>query len=390
MSLDEVKEWLYACSTCGTCRDFLKLCVPCCPPLEMFQLESYSPSGRLLLARGVKEEALTLADEDTRHRLYTCTGCRACEQQCGVYHHEHIFDTIQATRTEAITQGFLNPPYMLMVDGLKRNDNVFNKPKAERGAWAKGVKVKNATRDKADTLYHAGCMLSCDPELGGVPRSAVTLLQRAGVDVGIMDKEETCCGGRAYDIGYLGEFLKYAQHCIETYNAMGVSKVVTSCSDGYATFKTLYPKVNIKMKFEVLHLVEYLDQLIKGGKLRFGKAVHRKVTYHDPCRLGRHISPGIFEAPRDILRSIPGIELVEMERIKQNSWCCGAGSGVKEACPELATWTAMERLKEAMATGADALITACPWCERNFKDAIQESEAKIEVLDIAELAAQAI
>jgi len=390
MSLDEVKEWLYACSSCGTCKDVLNISLPCCPPGEMFQLESYYPSGRQYLARGVGQGTLTLSDEDTRHRIYTCTGCRSCEQQCGVYHHEHIFDIIQATRVEAINQGFLNPSHMVMIDGLRRNDNVFNKAKAERGAWAEGLGVKNAAQEKADVLYHVGCMLSCDPELQEVPRSAVALLKAAGVDVGVMGKEENCCGGRAYDIGYLGEFTKYAQHSMETYNAMGVSKVVTSCSDGYATFKSLYPKVEGKMNFEVLHMTEYLDQLVKEGKIKFGKQISRKVTYHDPCHLARHVSPSVYDPPRDILKSIPGIELVEMERIRENSWCCGAGSGVKEACPELALWTANERINEAIATGADTLVTACSWCEKNFKDAIQESKARIEVLDIVELAARAI
>ena len=390
MSLEEVKEWLYGCTRCGTCKGVLNLFVPCCPAGERYQLESYFPSGKLLIGRGISEGALTLEDDDTLQRIYACTGCRSCEQQCGVYHHEHIFETIQAIRTEAVTQGFLNPAYMVMVDGLRRNDNVFDKPKADRGAWAEGIGVKNATQDGVDVLYHAGCMLSSDPELHNVPRSAVSLLTAAGVDVGIMSKEEACCGGRAHEIGYLGEFSKYAQHCIETFNALGISKVVTSCSDGYSTFKTLYPKVDAKMSFSVLHMVEYLDQLVKEGNIEFGRELSRKVTYHDPCHLGRHVSPGVYQPPRDILASIPGIELLEMERIRENSWCCGAGGGVKESCPELALWTAKERINEAIATGADTLVTACPWCERNFRDAIQESGAEIEVLDIAELAAEAM
>ncbi len=390
MSLEEVKEWLYGCTRCGTCKEVLNISVPSCPAGERFKLESYFPSGKLFIGRAVLEGALTLADDDTLERIYACTGCRSCEQQCGVYHHEHIFESVQAIRTEAVTQGFLNPAYMIMVDGLRRDDNVFGKPKAERGAWAEGLELKDATREKVDVLYHAGCMLSFERELWEVPRSAVAVLKAAGVDVGVMGREESCCGGRAYEIGYLGEFTKYAQHSMETFNALGVSQVVTSCSDGYSTFKTLYPKVEGKMNFEVLHMVEYLDRLIKEGRIKFGKQLSKKVTYHDPCHLGRHVSPGVYEPPRDILKSLPGVELVEMERIRENSWCCGAGGGVKEACPELALWTAGERISEAIATGADTLVTACPWCERNFKDAVEESGAKLDILDIAELAAQAV
>jgi len=390
MGLDDVKEWLYGCTHCGTCKDVLEAFIPSCPAGERFQLESYFPSGKIFIARAVSEGILSLADDDIRDRIYACTGCRSCEQQCGVYHHQHIFEIVQAIREEAITQGFFNPAYMIMYYGLRKDDNVFGKPKAERGEWAKDLTVKYAAQGKVDVLYHAGCMLSFEPELWEVPKSVIDIMKAADVDVGIMGREEACCGGRAYEIGYIAEFTKYAQHCLETFNALGVNKVVTSCSDGYSTFKTLYPRVDIEPKFEVLHMVEYLDQLIKEGRIKFTREVPMKVTYHDPCHLGRYMSPGVYEPPRDVLKSIPGIELVEMERIRENAWCCGAGGGVKQANPEFALWTANERLKEAKATGATALVTSCSWCERNFKDAVKEYGVEIEVYDIAELARKAI
>jgi len=294
-------------------------------------------------------------------------------------------------RMEAVTRGNLNPAYMIMVDSLKRDDNVFGKPKAERGDWAKGMDIKNAAGDKVEVAYHAGCMLSFEPELWEVPRSAVGLLKAAGIDVGIMSAEESCCGGRAYEIGYLGEFTKYAEHFIDTFNSLGVRRVVTSCSDGYSTFRKLYPRVDKAMKFDVMHMVEYLDELIKEKKLKFTSKVPMKVTYHDPCHLGRHLGEdGIYDAPRNVLKSIPGIELAEMERNRENAWCCGAGAGVSQANPELALWTANERLKEAKATGATALATSCSWCERNFKDAVKEYGEDIEIYDISELAYRAL
>jgi len=391
MALDGVKEWLYGCTHCGTCKDVLNIFVPACPAGEMYQLESYFPSGKILIARGVSNGALDLSDDDIRERIYACTGCLSCEQQCGVYHQQHIFEIIQAVRTEAVTQGCLNPAYMVMIDGLKKDDNVFGKPKAERGEWAKDLDVKDARQENPDVLYYAGCMLSFDSELWEVPRSAINIMKAAGVDVGIMDKEEACCGGRAYEIGYVGEFTKYAEHFLETVSTLNVSKVVTSCSDGYSTFKNLYPKINIEMKFEVLHTVEYLDRLIKEGKIKFSKNVPMKVTYHDPCHLGRHLrDDGVYEPPREVLKSIPGIEMVEMERNRENAWCCGAGAGVSQANTELALWTANERLKEARATGATALITSCPWCERNFKDAVREYGEDMEIYDIAEIACRAL
>ena len=391
MALNDLKEWLYGCTHCGTCKDVLNIFSPACPAGEMYQLESYFPSGKMLIARGIASGVLTLDDDATRERIYACTGCLSCEQQCGVYHHQHIFEIVQATRSEAVTQGNLSPAYMVMVESLKKDDNVFGKPKAERGDWVKHLKIKNAGKEKTHTVYHAGCMLSFNPDLWEVPCSAVKLLKAAGVDVGIMGAEESCCGGRAYEIGYEGEFTKYAEHFVETFNTLGVREVVTSCSDGYGTFKKLYPKVKIDMKFEVRHMVEYLDEMIKDRKLKFTREVPLKVTYHDPCHLGRHLGEsGLYDTPRHILQSLPGITLVEMERRRENAWCCGAGAGVSQANPELALWTANERLKEARSTGAAALVTSCPWCERNFKDAAKEYGQDIVIYDIAEIACKAL
>ena len=185
MALDQVKEWIYGCSHCGTCKDVLKIFTPACPAGEKYQLESYFASGKMMIARGVADGVFTLEDDDLRERIYACTGCLSCEQQCAVYHHQHIFEVIQALRVEALTQGHLNPAYMVIAESLKKEDNVFGKPKAERGDWAADMDIKDAVREKVDTAYHAGCMLSFDHELWEVPRSAVTLLSSAGMDVGV-------------------------------------------------------------------------------------------------------------------------------------------------------------------------------------------------------------
>ena len=390
MTLNDLKEWLYGCSHCGTCKGVLGVYSPACPSGEMYQLESYYPSGKLLIARGITNGTLTL-DDAVLERIYSCTGCLSCEQQCGVYHHQHIFEIIHALRTEAVTKGFLNTAYMVMVDSLKKDDNVFGKPKAERGDWARDMDIKDASQEKADILYHAGCILSFDPELWNIPRSAINILQAAGADVGIMSREESCCGGRAYEIGYVGEFTKYAEHCIETFNSLGVITLVTSCSDGYSTLKKLYPTVFPQMKFEALHMVEYVERMIHNDKLRFTKEVPMKVTYHDPCHLGRHLGEnGLYDSPRNILKNIPGIELIEMDRNRENAWCCGGGAGVSQSNPEMALWTANERLKEARATGASAIVSACPWCIRNFKDAVNEYDEDMEIYDISEIAIKAL
>ena len=391
MGLENVKEYLYGCSRCGTCKDVLRIFAPACPAGEKYQMESFFPSGQMAIARGVSEGILSLEDDDLRERIYACTGCLSCEQQCGVYHHTHIFEVVQALREDAVTQGFMKPEYMAMYYGLRGEDNVFGNPKSERGDWAKDIDVKNAAQENVDVLYHAGCLLSYEQDLWNVPKSAIALLQAAGMNVGIMGAEESCCGGRSYEIGYTGEFTKYAEHSIETFNSMGVSKVVTSCSDGYATFKNLYQKIDTKPKYEALHIVEYLSQLVGDGSLKLSKEVPLKVTYHDPCHLGRHLGEeAAYDIPRELLKGIPGIEMVEMPRNRENAWCCGAGAGVSQANLELSLWNANERLKEARATGATALVTSCGWCEKNFRDAIAEYGTDIEIYDIAEITCKAL
>jgi Fe-S oxidoreductase len=194
----------------------------------------------------------------------------------------------------------------------------------------------------------------------------------------------------------------------------GTRMVVTSCADCYHAFKVLYDKIGLKRDVEVLHITEYLERLIREGRLQPRKEIDSTITYHDPCHLGRlgeswipwegkiitepsqrfrhepkkvfrRGTYGIYEPPRNVLRSIPGLRLVEMERIKEYTWCCGAGGGVVDAYPEFNSWTAEERLKEARDTGAEALVTACPWCIRSFKDAVQKSGDAMQVFDVVEL-----
>ena len=195
-----------------------------------------------------------------------------------------------------------------------------------------------------------------------------------------MGKDESCCGDRCYDMGYRKESADCAKQNMDAWKTAGVKTIVTSCADCYHAFKRLYPTLG--SQFEVLHTVEYLDRLIKEGKIKFTKKVPLKVTYHDPCHLGRQGEPyvpwegkekkinnqivvyeprkpryngawGIYDPPRNVLKSIPGLELVEMERIREYAWCCGAGGGVKEAYPEFSNWTATERIEEAKSTGAE-------------------------------------
>jgi Fe-S oxidoreductase len=364
--------------------------MPICPSGAYFNFESFYAPGRIEIARAIVEDKITEPSDRLMQIIYSCTGCGACYEQCHNMtgfkaDHLQLFEGLKAKYVE---EGELIPEHTVMIDGLRKEDNVFGEPKANRGRWAEGLDVKDINREEADVIYHAGCRFSYDEELWPIVRGTVTLLKDAGIDVGIAGSEESCCGGRAYEIGYQGEFAKYAEDVAGRVKASGASRLITSCSDCYSAFKRLYPMIEQKLDVEILHITEYINQLIKEGKIKPTKEVSMRVTYHDPCHLGR--LSGVYNAPRNILNSIPGIELLEMKRNKGNSLCCGAGGGVLEAYSDLSTWTASERIKEAKDAGAEAIVTACPWCERNFKDVIREIDEDFKVYDIVELLIQSI
>jgi len=399
----DLRKNAWNCARCSVCKwidswevksaRFAKVC----PSSARYLFDAYSCQGRMDIALALIDGGLKYEDSPgLLDVIYRCNTCGGCDASCKRVQDMEPLRVMLEIRARCVEDGQLLPAHMPVIDGLRKEDNMMMRPKAERGKWAEGLDVKDLTKEKAEVVYHAGCRLSYDEELWKVARGAITLLKNLSVDVGIMGREEACCGGRAHDMGYQGELTKYVDHNTEAFATAGVKTVVVSCSDCYQAFKLLYAEAGKEL--EVLHIVEYIDRLIKEGKIKLTKEVPMRVTYHDPCHLGRRSKPyvpgepidGVYEPPRDILRAIPGIELIEMERIKEYAWCCGAGGGVKEAYPDFALWTAGERIEEAKAAGAEAIVTACPWCERNFIDAINERGEAIKVYDIVELVQQAI
>lgn len=389
-----------------------------CPSIVRYNFHGWSAGGRMVAALSLLRNRISYTDK-FMDMIYQCQMGGGCDVSCKIDRDLEPYQVMQELRIKCVGDGHLIPAHMLVIDGLRREDNMMQRVKAERGKWAEGLDVKNLTKEKAEVAYYAGCRYSFDEDLWPVARGGLALLKSAGIDVGIMGREEACCAGRAYELGYAGELDKFAEHNTETWKTMGVKTVVTPCSDCYATFKVLYDKIGRKPAIEVLHITEYLHRLIKEGKIKLTKKVPLVATYHDPCHLGRLAEPwihwegkeikvmgqltvhdppkkyrkgadGVYDIPRDILNNIPGLSFVEMYRIREYAWCCGAGGGVKEAYPDFAIWTAAERIKEAKAAGAEALVSACPWCKRNFLDAVNETGEKIEVYDIIELVQQAM
>jgi Fe-S oxidoreductase len=303
---------------------------------------------------------------------------------------------------------------MPAVDSIRKNDNPWLQPRTRRGHWARKLKLKDLNKEKAEVLYFAGCTYSYNANLQQVAQATVRIMQEAGIDVGILGNNESCCASPVLKVGISDLFHEIAKKNIQMFNDLGVKKVVTSCAGCYGIFQSQYPAVG-EMKFEVLHSVEIIEQLIQDNKLTFNKSIPMKVAWHDPCHSGRggekqnlwegkrikwglsdpprernFGAQGVYDAPRNILKAIPGVELIEMERIREFSWCCGAGGGVKSAYPEFALDSALERIDEAKATGAEALVTSCPWCESNFSDAIIADGNGLKLFSLVELVEKAL
>jgi Fe-S oxidoreductase len=423
MALEDYRADMLRCSRCSYCKwipfnqvksqRFAKGC----PSIEYNKFQPYSAGGRLSAALSLLEGRSSYTEKFV-DIVNNCLLCGSCDVTCkvGRYNMEPL-EAMRELRFKLVEDNQVIPQHTAIIKWLRKEHNTMMKPKADRSKWAADLDIKDVAREKVNVVYHVGCLASYDEELWKVPRTAVNLLQNAGVDFGIMKSTESCCGVHAYNMGYRREFTKCAENNIRAWTSAGVETIVTSCADGYYAFKRLYPKLG--SKFEVIHTVEFIDRLIKEGKIKFTKNVPLKVTYHDPCHLGRQgeayvpweghekkirgqlviYEPpkpryngafGIYDLPRDILKAIPGLELVEMERIKEYAWCCGSGPGVREAYPGLSSFTASERIEEAKSTGAEAVVSACPWCERNFIDANKGNDAGMKVYDIAELVQRAI
>jgi heterodisulfide reductase subunit D len=235
---------------------------------------------------------------------------------------------------------------------------------------------------KARTLLFAGCSASQPYGSPGVI-SLAKLMRQAGEDFAILGEEEKCCGLYAKDLGFHEEYERLEVENLRQVTKAGVKRIVTACGSCLRIWRG-YPASDI-VGLELLHGVEYLERLLHEKRLSFDRTLKQKVTYHDPCQLGRGC--GVYEAPRNVLKAIPGIDVVEMPRHKRWSWCCGGGGGVPEAFPEMAEWNARERLKEAQETGAEVLLTTSALCLRSFA---HSGEASPRVQDLLEFIYQSL
>jgi Fe-S oxidoreductase len=363
--------------------DLLKLCYQCgmctasCP---------WNLVKSFIVRRIMHQGQLGLIDFENEE-LWMCATCRACVQRCprGV----EIIDIMRAMRRAIVefSLGGIPDSLRISIKNISGVGNPLGEPPEKRADWAKDLDIKPYT-EGTEILYFSCCIPAYDASIQRVAKATANIFKKAEVNFGILGTKETCCGESARKAGQESLFQNLAQTNISNFHEAGVKKIVTTSPHCYSTFKNEYPELD--GKFEVVHVTQFLAELLKEGKLKLSKELNKKVTYHDPCYLGRHNS--IYDEPRQVLESIPGLELVEMVDNRENSLCCGGGGGRIWMETKKGERFSDLRLEQALNADADILAVSCPYCMLNFEDSLRSSgkEEAIEIKDITELILEAI
>jgi Fe-S oxidoreductase len=373
--VDEIKanggEAFKRCYQCGLC-------------------DAVCPWNRLInfsMRKIVRQATFGMTDIESED-IWRCTTCGSCPQQCP--RDVRQIESGISLRRLATEYGIF-PKAVKALRSVSANlvgtGNPMGEDRQARADWARDLSVKPFA-EGMEILYFPGCYLSYDPRLKKVAQATASLLNRAGVDYGILGTKENCCGESIRKTGNEDLFKRLARENIKAFIENGVKKILVSSPHCYHTFKNEYAEFMVN--FEVVHISEFILELIDAGRLELTKEYSRQVTYHDPCYLGRHNS--IYDEPRQVLKRIPGLKLVEMPESRKKSLCCGGGGGrvwmetVKgERFSDL-------RIEQAVGVGAEVLVTACPYCITHFEDSrlILEDSQSLEVKDITEVIQEAI
>jgi Fe-S oxidoreductase len=330
----------------------------------------------------IRQAAFGMTEIETEE-IWRCTTCGRCPQRCprGV----GIIEVGVASRRFATEFGvFPNAvkPVRGVSSSLTGEGNPLNEERSKRANWAEGLSVKTFT-EGMEILYFPCCYLSYDPRLKKVARATVSILNKAGVDFGILGPLENCCGESIRKTGDEDLFKRLARENIKTFIDSGVKKILVSSPHCYHAFKNDYAE--FRVNFEVVHISQYLLELIHQGRLEFSKEYAKKIAYHDPCYLGRH--NGIYDEPREALKKVPGVELRELPDMRVDSLCCGGGGGrIWMETPKGERFSDL-RLAQVAEIGAEVLVTACPYCITNFEDSRmnRDDSDALAVKDITEV-----
>ena len=359
-----------SCYQCGLCTDL-------CP---------WNRVRDFLVYRLIAESRLGIVDFENED-MWRCATCGTCVERCprGV----GIVDIMRALRRTIVELGVGGVPdsLRLTVKNVAGVGNPMGEEREKRADWAKGLDVKPFAPG-TELLYFPCCMPAYDTNVRGVAQATVNILSKAGVNFGILGVSENCCGESVRKAGSESVFRSLAESNIGVFTENGVKNILVSSPHCYHSLKNEYPEFG--GNFNVVHSSQFLWELIREERLTFTKELNKKVTYHDPCYLGRHND--IYDEPRQVLKSIPGLELVEMPDSGRNSLCCGGGGGGIWMETSKEERFSILRLEQAIAVGAEVLAVACPYCMVMFKDSqlTMEKGETIEIKDISELVLEAL
>lgn len=366
---------LFGCIQCGKCTGG-------CPMTLKTQLNIRRLIYQTLVARG----SFDLSGFEV---LWDCTTCGTCTMRCPK--DVNPMEVIIGMRSALVEGGRIPPTVKTALESVFRQGNPLSFARSDRAAWVGDLPVRRIADlgGEADFLYYVGCTPSYDPRLHPTTRALVDVFDRAGLKFGILGEEEQCCGSEVRRLGEGGLFEMLSEDNLALFEELGVHRLVTISPHCFNAFRNDYPRNGWQL--EVQHYTQVVAELIESGRLTFTGELNKRVTYHDPCYLGRH--NGIFDPPRAILRHIPGLELVEMERSRERSLCCEGGGGRMwlegtNREEKLAGW----RVREALETGAEILATACPFCVLTLEEAVKLAglEERIQVREIMQLVAEVL
>jgi glycolate oxidase len=379
---EEIDNEVLACIHCGFCRLG-------CPTFSVTHRESKNARGRNALAFYLMNGSIDPSAE-LAEAFYSCTTCQACTYFCPAL--IKVDGIVEGVRKKLYKAGFVPEPVQGVRENILKTGNVYASAKEGRidiypPALKEKVK-KGELKAQAETVLFMGCVPSY-LDMKMVP-SLIKPMDAADVDYTTLSTEESCCGFPLYLMGS-DAFEPRAKSLMERLKATGARELVTPCAGCYKTFQKIYPEIG-DLGLEVYHSIHYLEKLINDGRIKFKRDLGKKVTYHDPCDLGRAFK--MFDEPRNILKKIPGLEYVEMARNGLKARCCGGGGGVLANNPEMAVDMAAERVRDALAVGAEIIVSGCAACKDNLKKgakAIPKQErGKIKILDMTEIVAGAM
>jgi Fe-S oxidoreductase len=377
----EHAEVVHRCFRCGYCKFTENFEDFNCPTYRKFWFETYSPGGRMWLLHawrtGEIEPTPRLAEI-----FYSCVTCGNCVEHCALKFKDDLVKIFIEAREELVDQGLAPPAVRDYLKGIHVQGNPYKQAEEDRGKWAEGLGLEQYSGQ--EYLFYVGCVGSYDERGMKIARSVAMILKKAGLSFGILGKREKCDGNEVKVLGESELFQSLAQTNTDMFEELGVKKIIALSPHGYNAFKNEYPSLDGTV--EVMHYTQILAQLLKAGEISFPES-KTEVTYHDPCYLGRHNDE--FDAPRKVLRAIPGMRLKEMAKITKNSLCCGGGGGnfFTDIIGSGESSPARVRIREAVDTGAQVLAVACPTCAKMFEDAVKDEalEGTIEVKDITEI-----